>query len=148
MTDEGPPPATSWSPAECGLRLGIETIGAASVRLKLHNVGDRPLEVLSHVLAAGETHLDWFTVLLDGHSGTRTLALLDERNRSAAVRVTLQSGAQLRHEVDVAAWAARAVNGGVALEPDTYRARARYSVPADHAAWSGQLEAGPVQLSP
>lgn len=111
-----------------GLRLGI----GAGVTLALENVGSQPLEVLSHVMAAGERHYDWFTVIV----GEREFKLQADRNRSGFVRVTLAPGESLRHEIDLAAWAARQ---GVSLT--TGALRARYEVEGDPTAWNGRLTA-------
>jgi hypothetical protein len=111
------------------------------VRLTLENVGRRPLEVLSHV-AAGEIHLDWFTIHLDD----RRIVLLDSRNRSIPVRARLAPGESLAHDVDLAAWAMRGPNGRAPLAPGDHEARGSYEVPADETAWTGRLEAGPVPL--
>jgi hypothetical protein len=134
--------ALVWGAPAGGLRLGIGSAGAV-VSLALENTGERPLEVLSHVLAAGEAHYDWFTVRVDA----RELRLLDDRNRSAVVRATLAPGESLRHEVDLAAWAQRPVNGGEPLAPGAHELRARYEVGADESAWTGRLDAGPAGLT-
>jgi hypothetical protein len=131
---------TAWGEPVAGLRLGIDARGGAVVELALENTGDGALQVLSHVLAAGEDHLDWFTV----HVGERELRLLDERNRSAAVRVTLAPGEAVRHTVNLAAWALRPPNGARSLSPGP--ASATYDVPATPDTWSGHLESGRVEL--
>lgn len=145
MSGDPPRASPTWGEAAGGLRLGI---GAEDglLRLALENVGADPLQVLSHVLAGGETHFDWFTLFLDGSSGARRLVLMDERNRSAAITVTLEAGEALQHEIDVAAWARRNANGAEALAPGRYAARGVYEVPASARAWSGRLEAGPAEL--
>jgi hypothetical protein len=145
MSGDPPRAPLTWGEAAAGLRLGI---GARHglLRLVLENVGSGPLQVLSHVRAGGETHFDWITLSLDGPSGGRTLALMDERNRSAAVTVTLEAGEAVQHEIDVPAWARREANGAQALAPGRYVARAVYEVPASAQAWSGRLEAGPAEL--
>jgi hypothetical protein len=136
----------TWSEAHGGLRLGLGR-ASGNVHLALENVGDAPLEVFSHVLAAGETHYDWFTVILEGTSGRRELTLVDERNRSARIHVTLAPGEHLQHEIDVVAWARRSINGATPLEPGTYEAAARYAVPPEDGFWSGTLTAGPAPLT-
>ena len=130
-----------WGQPQGGLRLGIDGEHASAARIALENVGDAPLEVLSHV-EAGERHYDWFTLVLDG---VRELTLADDRNRSARVTVSLAAGESLEHTVELTDWAARAINGAAPLAPGTYAVSARYTVSAD-GVWNGRLEAGPVQL--
>jgi hypothetical protein len=113
--------------------------------LVLEAVADGPLEVLSHVQAGGEVHLDWFAILVGVPDGMRRIRLAGPRNRSARVQVTLSPGEQVHHAVDVAAWAARAL--GRPLDPGEHEARAVYEVGPEEGAWSGRLEAGPVTLS-
>jgi hypothetical protein len=139
-------PSLTWSETADGLRLGIGA-RAGLVRLALENTGADPLPVFSHVLAAGETHYDWFTVAVDGPAGARTLTLADDRNRSAPIVVTLAPGEGLEHDIDVAAWARRGRNGGQPLPAGRYAARAAYEVPPNAQAWSGRLEAGPAELN-
>jgi len=132
----------SWGRPSNGLRLGIAVEGPVA-HLLLEDVGDGPLEVMSHVEAGGEVHLDWFTIVV----GERVIELAGPRNRSALVPVTLEPGGRLHHAVDVAAWAARPQNGGEALAPGEHPARATYEVGPERDRWSGRLEAGPVTLS-
>lgn len=140
----GAPAAVTWgTPAE-GLRLGLTTAGNM-VGLHLENVGDTPLEVMSHV-ATHELHLDWYTLQVsppDG--GSFRIRLYGDRDRSAAVKKTLAPGDALTHRIDAVAWAARSANGGHALAPGTYQLSATYDVPRDEGAWAGKLTAGPVE---
>lgn len=131
---------TAWGEPVAGLRLGIAARGGAVVELSLENTGEGDLAVLSHVAAAGEDHLDWFTVRV----GARELRLLDERNRSAPVRATLAPGEAVSHTVDLAAWALRERNGARELSPGP--ATASYEVPATPDTWSGHLESGQVDV--
>jgi hypothetical protein len=130
-----------WGSAADGLRLGIAADGPIA-HLFLEDVGDEPIEVMSHVEAEGEPHFDWFTILVDG---VHTILLAGRRNRSAPVRRTLAPGERLHHAVDVPVWAGRAPN--LPLEAGEHEARARYEVEPGRAVWSGRLEAGPVMLA-
>ena len=134
-----------WGAAAGDLRLGIAVEGATA-RLGLENVGAAAFDVMSHVAAVGEKHFDWYTVVLDGPGGQRELSFVDDRNRSAPIRVTLAPGEALEQAIDLAAWAARAVNGTAPLAAGRHEARARYEVGAQEGAWHGRLEAGPVEL--
>ncbi|HEU4451924.1 MAG TPA: hypothetical protein VFR81_02655 [Longimicrobium sp.] len=130
-----------------GLRLGIASSGSA-VLLRLENVGDAPLEVLSHV-SAREDHLDWHALRLEGLDGAvRTLRFRDVRDKAGIARARLAPGGTLDHRVDPAAWALRGINGGVPLAPGRHRATALYDTAGtssgDH--WRGRLSAGPVDV--
>jgi hypothetical protein len=133
---------TAWGRASNGLRLGIAAEGPVA-HLFLEDAGEGPLEVMSHVEAGGEVHLDWFTIVV----GERAIGLADARDRSALVQVRLEPGGRLHHAVDVAAWAARRVNGGEPLASGEHPARATYELGPEGDRWSGRLEAGPVTLS-
>lgn len=136
--------AATWGEPVDGLRLGLAPRDAA-IELVLQNVGETDLEVLSHV-AAGEIHLDWYTLRLQDAGGdTRTLRLLDARDESGVVRATVAPGESVRHRVAVGEWAARPVNGGQPLAPGTYQVSATYAAPPRGKTWSGEIEAGPVQ---
>lgn len=134
-----------WGQPLAGLRLGISVTGVVLV-LHLQNVGDRPIKVLSHV-AAGETHLDWYTLRVEAAGGAvRTLRLLDDRNRSAQVKVDLAPTMSVQHEVDILKWAARPVNGAEPLTEGRYSVSCDYAVAPQAGIWSGDLHAGPVPL--
>ncbi len=135
-----------WGAPADGLRLGIAA-GSPTVALHLENVGETPLEVMSHVLA-GEVHLDWYRLTVVTRDGERReIVLRDARDRSAPIRVGLAPGESLHHEVDVAAWAARGVNGGRPLPAGAAQVAAEYRVDPGLGAWTGRLEAGPVALT-
>jgi hypothetical protein len=135
-----------WGTPVNGLRLGVAG-GAGFAELSLENVGTQPLVVLSHV-NAGEVHLDWFLLRLkDSHGTVRELHLLDDRDKSGRVQVTLTPGKSLQHRVDVQRWATKPANGSAALHDGSYELRAVYEVEAGEQHWSGKLEAGPAPLS-
>lgn len=83
-------------------------------------------------------------------SSTRTgpteIRFVDNRNRSASIKVVLEPGGKVSHQMNVGDWAARAVNGGRALEPGTHAASAVYVV-TDTSVWTGRIESGQVALS-
>jgi hypothetical protein len=136
----------TWGTTSGGLRLGLSVPGANQVAVHLQNVGTEPLDVLSHV-DAGEWHFDWYRLRLEDARGTATtLRLLDSRERSAAITVTLKPSESLTHVIDVAAWAKRGVNGGKPLALGSYRVWATYDVDKDSRHWRGHLEAGPIEL--
>lgn len=142
--------SVSWGRPARGLRLGVAA-EAGLAELHLQNVGDAPLEVLSHV-KAHEKHFDWFGLSLkDAAGATRRLRLLDDRDKSGTVRARLEPGESLRHSIDVGDWASRPVNGAEPLAPGAYLLNAEYEVDSarDYAldTWSGRLEAGPVTLA-
>ena len=131
-----------------GVRLGLE-INATSATFHVQNVGTKPVDVMSHV-QAGEQHLDWYTLELSASDGgQREIGFVDDRDRSAPIKVTLAPQAELSHRVDVASWGARAANGSKPLAPGAYRVVARYTVPAgtNATAWTGTLSAGPVPMT-
>ena len=136
----------NWGTPANGLALGLSTNGSV-VTVHLKNTGATPLQVMSHV-EAGEIHLDWYSIdLTDSQGNTRTLKLLDARERSAPVQVSLAPGKTVDHNVAVTDWASRSVNGGKALVPGVYTVRAKYAVSSPSDVWNGRLEAGPVSLS-
>lgn len=140
---EPTPAGITWGTPVDHLRLGLSTHGPR-IGLHLQNIGQTPLEVMSHV-AAQELHLDWYTLALRAPDGAHhTLKLYAPRDRSAAVKVTLAAQHTLHHLVDVRAWAARFTNGNLTLAPGTYQISATYTVPEREGAWAGRLEAGPV----
>ena len=137
--------AITWGDAVGGLRLGVST-DTNVVRVHLENVGKEPLDVLSHVLA-NEVHLDWYLLHLEDEKGqARLLRLWDDRDESGAVRVRLEPGARIKHDVDVVSWSARPINGEKTLAPGSYKVRASYNVQPGRNTWTGRLEAGPVTL--
>jgi len=131
--------SVEWGAASDGLRLGLAADGQVAA-LYLQNIGAEPLDVLSHVQAGGEIHLDWFTVRVAAHDVT----FVDDRDRATPVTAHLQPGETLRHTVDVAAWAARTTGP---LPPGAHAATATYLVESEPDVWSGRLDAGPVTLT-
>lgn len=71
---------------------------------------------------------------------------VDDRNRSAPIKVVLEPGGKVSHRMNVGDWAARAVNGGRALEPGSHMASAVYAV-TDTSVWTGRIESGELALS-
>lgn len=142
MTNDPPDPS---DPSE-GLSLGFSADGTLA-RLTLRNTGPAPVRLLSHV-DAGELHYDPFVVtLVDEHGATRTLHFIADRNESARVVVELDPDAQLEHEIDLALWALRPVNGSRPLDAGTYDADARYEVAPEPDLWSGNLVSGWIRLT-
>jgi hypothetical protein len=138
--------AVAWGEPDGGLRLGLAAAGE-TLEVRLENVGDEPLTVLSYVAAGGRRHLDWFTVTLTADDGAaRRLQFIDDRDRSAKVRADLPPGASLAHPIDLAGWAARPINGGQPLAGH-YRATAAYLVEGEAGAWTGRLDSGAVEIS-
>jgi hypothetical protein len=131
--------SVEWGPASDGLRLGLAADGQVAA-LHLQNIGAEALDVLSHVLAGGEIHLDWFTVHVAAHDVT----FVDDRDRSTPVTAHLRPGETLQHTIDVAAWAARTTGP---LSPGAHRATATYLVESAPDVWCGRLDAGPVTLT-
>jgi hypothetical protein len=134
----------AWGQVVSDLRLGLSVDGTSAV-FHLENVGKAKLEVWSHV-ATVETHLDWYALLLVHNGSARDLRFVDDRNRSAPIKVTLDPGARVSHKVDVAAWAARAANNSQPLAPGSYSATATYEV-TDGPVWHGKLASGQVALT-
>lgn len=137
----------TWGDPVSGVRLGLE-IDATFATFHVQNVGTKPADVMSHV-QAGETHLDWYTLEIDAPGGCkREIGFVDERDRSAPIKVTLAPQAELSHRVDIASWAARPANGSKPLSPGTYSVIARYQVSPGAAptVWTGTLSAGPTEM--
>jgi hypothetical protein len=128
-----------WGPDAGGLRLGIS--GADQhVRLALENVGSRALDVASHVLGPTR-HLDWFSIeLVSQEWGTVNVRFVGDRDESSVVRVHLEPGGRIEHEVNLLEWSD-------ALLAGRYDASARYVVYPGRDTWSGELTAGPLELS-
>jgi hypothetical protein len=119
------------------------------VSLELHNTGTKPITVRSYI-NAGERHYDPFEITLEwpGLDAAKActkrnhldLKLSDNRKKSAAVNETIEPGHSLVHEIDVPAWAKRAVNGATVLGGGYYKVTARYRVSGEKALWNGLLE--------
>jgi hypothetical protein len=136
----------SWGEPDGGLRLGLSAEDRLA-ELYLQNVGNVPLEVLSHV-SAHELHLDWYRLRVKNESGfDRQLHLLDNRNRSVVIRAELKPGEHLQHIADVGEWASRRANGAQPIAPGSYQLFATYDVADEEDCWRGHLEAGPVTLT-
>lgn len=138
---------------------GVASRGAVAVELALtgkvatftlRNTGSAPVTVLTRV-GAGELHYDWFTVEIQGGGDVRRLGFIDDRNRSAAERVSLDPAATWSGDVDLAAWAARPINGGRPLPSGPVTVRAIYEVTAASAVgggvWLGRAESAPVKAT-
>jgi len=134
----------AWGQPVSDLRFGVAVEGT-SVVFHLENTGKTKLEVWSHV-ATHETHLDWYALQLTRDDKVRELRFVDDRNRSAPIKVTLDPGGRLHHKVDVAAWAARGANGSQPLTPGSYTAKATYEV-SDGPVWHGKLASGQVAIT-
>lgn len=133
-----------WGEPLNGLRLGLEK-NDGDLILHLRNVGQVPLEVLSHV-DAGEVHLDWFTLNLQDEKGNNhQVTLLDNRDESGIVLVDLAPGEGLQHTVDVTDWATREANYHRAVVPGRYQLSAVYDAPDRGNNWVGRLEVGPIE---
>lgn len=131
-----------WSLPQNGLTLGIQC-GDGFVSLLLKNVGQTPLQVLSHVLS-GEVHLDWFRIRLTARGKDHTIRLSEARDRSPRITRTLAPGESLMHRVDVVSWAKRRANQCVIFEPGEVALWASYRVQNEKTVWNGDLEAGPA----
>lgn len=141
----GEPASPDPSGSQGGLTLGFSAAGTLA-RLTLRNTGPTPLRLISHV-DAGERHYDPFVItLVDVNEVMRTLRFIADRNESARVVVELAPGADLEHEIDLAAWALRPVNGGRPLAGGAYDAEARYQVAPEPGLWSGSLASGWIRL--
>ncbi len=148
MSEQSTEGAITWGHSQHGLTLGLVAEGA-TLRLLLKDIGDAPLEVLSHVQAQ-DVHLDWYTVRLkDAQGHERTIRFVEDRDRSAQVKAHLEPGKSLEHTVALGDWASRAANGGQSLAAGTYQVTAAYEVKPESAGgcWSGRLEAGPAKMN-
>lgn len=114
--------------------------------LTLHNGGLSLLTVFSYVQGSLEQY-DWFTILLEGPTETRTLHLYDDRNASARMTADLAPGQDLDHVIDVVAWAKRKPNGARPLAPGTYRMWATYEVSEPGPVWNGKLVSPTVDIT-
>jgi hypothetical protein len=135
------PDIIAWSPSSNGLRLGLTRTGDG-LRVLLENTGQASLSVLSHVVAGGAPHLDWFEVFVEEPGGrSRRLRFFADRDESASVTATLAPGARLSHDMALAYWAAQPVNGAEPLPPGVLPAHAEYRVDANEAgpSWHGSL---------
>jgi hypothetical protein len=145
------------SPSSNGLELSIAVEpNDLSATLTLRNTGKQPVKVMSHVLTHEQPHLDWFEIELtwpkagpDGHcagTGKLVLKLLDARKKSAPIEQELAAGASLSHRLSIPAWAARPVNGKVALGGSYYKIVARYRVKDHPGVWNGELATTPARV--
>ncbi len=130
------------------------------LEVQLRAVGARRLVVRSHVQSS-ERHYDYFSVTLRyptpsregcrarfNGRGEQRITLVDARDKSAPVAVTLGGpGEGVRHQIDLAAWAARVVNGRKGIAPGFYKVVVRYQVKPEPGVWSGTLEAPPLHLT-
>ena len=111
-----------------------------------------------------ERHYDWTRIELtypspsrEGCSGPRTgskkrvLRFVDERDKSAPVKVTLAPGKSLTAELDLNDWAGRRVNGAKPIAPGWYKVRVVYEVDAsewsDPDVWHGRTRSKPFPLT-
>jgi hypothetical protein len=169
--------APGFGRPENGLSLGIEVLDAQHARIAVvvKNVTDHPIALLSHV-ATNEKHYDWYQIRIAwplartvhvlgregapgkkicGGRGERIVPLYGARDKSAPVKVTLGAGEQLRHEIDVASWAAR--SGALdadGLLTDTrplgggwYELSVTYSVAGKKGVWNGTISSVPVRIA-
>ena len=126
--------------AGAGLQLAVSA-KAAVLSVTWKNAGASAIRVPTHVFA-GEKHFDWLKVTLtDGRGAKRTLSFRDNRDESGAVFVDLAPGASATETIDLAAWAARAANGGKALTSGRYDADVVYDTASERRGWTGRLEA-------
>jgi hypothetical protein len=133
----------AWGKAAAGLRLGVAA-DRLNVTFTLENVSDKKIEILSHV-AAQEKHLDWTTLRVTETGKRREIRFVDDRNRSGSIKVMLDPGGKVSHQMDVANWAGRTVNGARALAPGSHTASAVYAV-SDASVWTGRIESGEISL--
>jgi hypothetical protein len=68
-----------------------------------------------------------------------------DRNRSAPIKLVLEPGGAVSHQMNVADWATRPSNGGRALAPGSHVASAVYAV-TDSSVWTGRLESGELAI--
>lgn len=153
-TSSGPvsdPSIASAAPAANGgasaakvgtLALELSVTGTTA-RVTLRNTGSTPLAVVTRVIA-GESHYDWLSVVVDEPGGARTLRFTDDRNRSGTEIIELAAGASWSDELDLAAWARRAVNGARPLPSGDVTLRAIYEVSGRSDVWIGKIESPAV----
>jgi hypothetical protein len=126
--------------------LGLSAQGA-NVEFHLKNVGEHPLDVLSHV-SADIDHLDWYALRMVNQAGReRVLRFVGDRDKSGSVEAHLAPGDIIHHSVNLGQWAKRPVNGEAEIEVGRYQAWAVYEVSPPGHNWTGKLEAGPVTLA-
>lgn len=130
-------------------RLGAVELSASAagpvVHVVLRNRGELPLTL--YAAAEGEgghpRHHDFLTAEVDGG---RTLHLAGARNSSTTGLVDLAPGAETADDLDLAAWAADAVNGAVPLVAGDHDVTLVYEVAGQAGVWNGALRAGPLRI--
>jgi hypothetical protein len=123
------------------------SLSGTSVHLTLQNRSSAALKVNSHVQAGSRVDLDWFVVTLRFAGDTRDLRFSGPRNRAAQIRQTLDPGASLSHDVDLAWWAQQEVNGNRPLPTGKGTLTVVYEVSGDPEAWNGRVEATAIEAS-
>jgi hypothetical protein len=131
------------APAGALPKLSVATRGVL-LDVTYENAGTAPVAIYTHV-ATHEEQNDWLTVeLTDAGGRARTVGFTDARDKSVPVSVELASGQRVTKTLDVAAWAARAVNGGKPLAAGTYELSAVYDSSKEDRVWAGKLTARTV----
>jgi hypothetical protein len=131
-----------WGEPESGLKLGLGCEGK-TLCLLLRNIGTCPVTVLSHVLAEEHFHFDWVVLCLESDSGERhMLRLIDDRDRSAEVKVRLDPGASLKHSVDLVVWLKKRLLKVSRLGAGTYKVSATYEIENRSDVWHGSVRSG------
>lgn len=131
------------APAGALPKLSLATRGSL-LDVTYENAGTAPVCLYTHV-ATHEEHFDWLTVeLIDAGGHVRSLGFSDMRDKSAPVSVELAPGQRVTKTVDVAAWAARGINGKKPLAAGTYQLTAAYDSGREDWVWSGKLTAKAV----
>jgi len=129
------------------IELAASAAGAV-VHVVLRNRGEAPVTV--YFAADGPNghprHHDFLRVDLRGPGGERTLHLAGDRNTSTIGLVELAPGAETADDVDLAGWAADAVNGAAPLAAGAYQATLIYQVADQAGVWNGVLRAGPLTI--
>lgn len=141
-TPGGGSSARGGSAVAGALSLELAVTGSVA-HFTLRNRGDAPLTVLTCVTGK-EIHYDWFVVTIEHGGARRTLRFVDDRNRSGTEKVALAPGATWTGDADLAAWAARGVNGAAPLPAGDAAVRAIYEVQGVSDAWNGRIESAPV----
>ncbi len=145
MLDRDSSLQVTWGDPVNGLRLGIA--GGNTAELYLRNVGVSAFDVWSYVNAQ-ERQYDWFTLHLEDTMGNkRTILLMNDRDKSAPIRVHLAPGETVHHSIDVRHWVAPYVHVETPIVPGAYSVSVTYEVPsADTTVWNGILKAGPIKV--
>jgi hypothetical protein len=129
----------AWGKSQNGLRAGLRLSSTGNLTLTLENTSKDTLQVRSHV-STHERQYDWFRIFAqaEGAVERHEFLLLDERNRSAPVTVTLAAGARLSHDIDFVDWSHRHDAG---LSAGKCKVWFTYSVD-DVDVWRGNLTSG------